>query len=249
MTDAADAGQTQADVRYTVAASQTPADIRYTGGPGSESPDPPRGIWKLLLWEVKFIEKISSLMGSIGWILAWVVFILGFFNVVTRYASEFFGRDFIYGPAFDYWWMSFGFMFLMCLGYGLKEGVNPRIDFWWAEFSDKRKAWLDLGLHLFLMVPYIFFALRALWPYMLTALGRRRTGEWREIDGWKFWEIWEEGNDAGNLTRGPIKSMLFVGFVLLAIQLWAEILKQVFILRGRKDLVATADADGFQRIE
>lgn len=211
--------------------------------------DEPRGVWKLLFNLRRGIEKIADYTSAVGWVLTWVVFILGVFNVVTRYASSWLGRDFIYGPAFDYWWMAFGFMFLLNLGYGLRDGVNPRIDFWWAEFSDKRKAWLDLTLHLFLMVPYMYVALRALWPYMLIALGKKRTGEWREIDGWRFWEIWEAGPDAGNLTRGPIKSMLFIGMTLLALQFLAEIIKQIFILRGRKDLAGIRDQGEFQRIE
>jgi len=214
-----------------------------------EAQDEARGLWKVLFNLRRGIERIADFTSSIGWILAWVVFVIGLFNVVTRYVSSWIGEDLIYGPAFDYWWMAFGFMFLFNLGYGLRDGVNPRIDFWWAEFSEKRKAWLDLCLHVFLMIPYMFVALTALWPYMLTALGRRRTGEWREIDGWKFWEIWEEGPDAGNLTRGPIKSMLFIGMTLLALQFVAEIIKQIFILRGRRDLAGLKAQEEFLRIE
>lgn len=209
----------------------------------------PRGLWKALWLIRRGIERIADFTAAIAWRLAWVVFLIGLFNVVTRYLSKLIGEDLIYGPAFDYWWMSFGFMFLLAMGHGLRSGVNPRIDFWWAEFSDRRKAILDLALHLLLMVPYIYFGVRALFPYMLTALGKKRTGEWREIDGWRFWEIWEAGPDAGNLTRGPIKSMLFIGFAMLGLQFVAEIIKQIFILRGRKDLAGVTDNGAMQRIE
>jgi TRAP-type mannitol/chloroaromatic compound transport system permease small subunit len=206
----------------------------------------PGGIAGLLYRLRVGIEAVTKLTGKASWILVWVVFVLGLFNVVTRYAARFIERDIIVGEIFDLQWMVFGALFLLGLNYGVLEGVNPRIDFWWADFPPKRKAVIDLLVHTFLFLPFLVMAMRALWGWALTAMGRSFDGSWST---WRVWEIWEQSTDAGGLPRGPIKLLILIGFFLMATQILAEIIKQILVLMDRDDLAGAAAHRAPLRVE
>ena len=200
-----------------------------------------------LLYRIRIgIEAVTSLTGKVSWVLVWVVFLLGLFNVVTRYVARFIETDIIIGEIFDLQWMVFGALFLLGLNYGVREGVNPRIDFWWADFSNKRKAKIDLVIHVFLFLPFLIMAMRVLWGWAMSGLGRSFDGTWST---WKVWEIWEQSTDAGGLPRGPIKLLILIGFFLMATQVVAEIIKQILVLIGREDLAGVAAYEAPLRVE
>ncbi len=206
----------------------------------------PSGILGVLHYVRAAISRLTTITGRIAWVLVWVVFILGLFNVITRYVGRFVRQDIIIGEIFDLQWMLFGALFLLAFNYGLREGVNPRIDFWWANFSDKKKAFIDLVIHVTLFMPFLWLGIRLLWPYAMSGLGRKFDGSWST---WQVWKIWEQSGDAGGLTRGPIKFLMLVGFILFALQLVAEIIKTVMVLAGRTDLATIAKTKAPVRIE
>jgi TRAP-type mannitol/chloroaromatic compound transport system permease small subunit len=146
--------------------------------------DVPGGIQGLLYRLRVGIEAVTRWSGNISWVLVWVVFALGLFNVITRYVARFIERDIIVGEIFDLQWMLFGVLFLVALNYGVREGVNPRIDFWWANFSLKRKAIIDLVLHTVLFLPFLVMAIRTLWGWSLAGMGRKFAGSWATCTGW-----------------------------------------------------------------
>lgn len=192
------------------------------------------------------IERFTSVTGQIAIVLTWVVFVLGLFNVVTRYIGRFVQQDIIVGQMFDLQWMTFGTLVLLGFNYGVREGVNPRIDFWWANYKARTKAWIDLVIHVFFFLPFLVLGIRVLWPYAMTGLGRSFDGSWST---WRVWEIWEQSADAGGLTRGPIKLLLVLGFVFFASQILAEIIKAVMVLIGREDLAEVAQHQAPMRVE
>ena len=101
------------------------------------------------------IETVSEWFGRVALVLAWFIFIIQLFNVITRYTNDWFERDILFGETTSLAWMSFAALFLVGVAYGVKNGINPRIDFWWAEFSPRRKAWIDFVLHTFLFLPFL----------------------------------------------------------------------------------------------
>jgi TRAP-type mannitol/chloroaromatic compound transport system permease small subunit len=206
----------------------------------------PGGVQGLLYRLRVAIEAVTSATGRVSLILVWVVFLLGLFNVISRYVARFIQRDIIVGEVFDLQWMLFGALFLLGLNHGVREGVNPRIDFWWADFSNKRKAVIDLVFHVFLLLPFLVVAMRILWSYSLSGMGRSFDGSWST---WKVWEIWEQSTDAGGLPRGPVKLMMLLGFFLMATQVVAEIIKQILVLMDREDLAGVAMYQAPLRVE
>lgn len=176
------------------------------------------------------VESIATFSLTAAWILAWVVFLLQLFNVITRYGNDLVEADILFGETTSLAWQSFALMFLIAINFGVRDGVNPRIDFWWANFSPRRKAWLDFVVHSALLLPFIVMAIRILRGYAATSLGRRHNGEWPS--GWRVWETWEEGVDAGSLPVGPIKVMILIAFVLFGLQILAEMIKTGFVMIG-----------------
>ena len=193
------------------------------------------------------IDAIPRVTLKLAMILAWAVFVLQFFNVITRYSNEYVEQDILIGEVVSLAWQSFGLMFLAAINVGVRDGVNPRIDFWWTNFRNKTKAALDFTMHTVLLLPFVFMSVRILQHYAAAALGRRHNGEWPA--GWRVWKSWEEAVDAGGLAVGPIKTMLLVGFVLFGLQVLAEVIKTGFVLIDREDYGDIAERDVPQRIE
>lgn len=193
------------------------------------------------------IEAVSRLTGRMVWKLGWLVFAIQLFNVITRYTNNWFERDILFGQTTSLAWMCFGLLFLAGVNYGVWSGVNPRIDFWWADFSARRKAWLDFVLHVTLFLPFLIMGIRVLWPYSAINLGRRFDGSWPS--GWRVWESWVTANDADQLPVGPIRAFILVGFVLWAAQVVAEIIKAGFVIMGREDLGEIVESDVPLRVE
>jgi len=187
------------------------------------------------------------------WVIAWGIFFVIFFYVVTRYTARFIEASIIIGEVNSLGLQLFGLLALLGVGYGVKAGVNPRIDFWWADFSNLRKAWLDFVLHALLFVPFLWAALRLLHGYAKSNLGFK-TDFSGETDGswpasWHVWETWKQSADAGNLPVGPIRAMIFVGFVLFLLQIISEMIKAGFVLIRREDLAELKITDAPMRVE
>ncbi len=194
------------------------------------------------------IEGIGSFAGKLVWIAAWLIFLVQMINVVTRYLNPFFESDILVGELTSVAWQLFAFVALVGLPYGVKAAVNPRIDFWWADWSFRRKAWLDFVMHTFFFLPFLYAANIILVDFAAGALGRKRgDGSWP--DGWRVWNSWEVSNDADQLPFGPVKALILVGFTFFFLQILAEIIKTGFVLMGRREYGDVAAGDEFQRIE
>ena len=202
------------------------------------------GLNRLRTW----IEAIPTYTLRVAMFLAWAVFALQFFNVITRYSNEYVEQDILIGEVVSLAWQAFGLMFLLAINAGVRDGVNPRIDFWWANFSNRTKAALDFVMHTVLLLPFIFMGVRILQGYVASSLGRKAgSGEWSA--GWRVWQSWEEAVDAGGLAVGPIKTFLLVGFALFGLQLLAEVIKTGFVLLGREEYGAIVERDVPLRVE
>jgi len=194
------------------------------------------------------IEVIGDVAMKLVWILGWGVFIAQFINVLTRYLNPFFETDILLGELTSLAWQLFAVIALIGLPYGVKYAVNPRIDFWWADWSDRKKAWLDFIMHTFFFLPFLFTMCVIVRQEAAFALGKKRgNGTWP--NGWRVWESWEVAVDADQLPIGPIKSLIFVGFLFFALQIFAEIVKSGFVLMGNREYGRVTAGDEFQRIE
>lgn len=195
------------------------------------------------------IERVSGFGGAVAAYLIIAIFVIGILNVILRYYGRAQGTTLVSNLWVDAQWQLFGLVFLLGVGYGVREGVNPRVDFWYGGFSDRRKAVIDLVGHTVLLLPFCWTAARLVWPFGMAALGRRTTSDGTSWATWRVWEIWEKSNNPNGLPLGPIKFMMIIGFVLFGLQIVAEIIKRIFVLIGRTDLADLSTTAGVQRIE
>ena len=92
------------------------------------------------------IEAVPKITLKLAMILAWGVFILQFFNVITRYSNEYVEQDILFGEVVSLAWQAFGLMFLAAINAGVRDGVNPAstlVD----ELLEKTKGALDFAMH------------------------------------------------------------------------------------------------------
>jgi TRAP-type mannitol/chloroaromatic compound transport system permease small subunit len=210
----------------------------------------PDAAWVRMLDGIRrAIERVSGFGGAVAAYLVIAIFVIGILNVILRYFGRAQGTTLVSNLWVDAQWQLFGLLFLLGVGYGVREGVNPRVDFWYADFSERRKALIDLVGHTVLLLPFCWMAVQLMWPFGMAALGRRTTADGTSWGTWRVWEIWEKSNNPNGLPLGPIKFMMIIGFVLFGLQIVAEIIKRIFVLIGRTDLADLSTSSGIQRIE
>jgi TRAP-type mannitol/chloroaromatic compound transport system permease small subunit len=112
----------------------------------------------------------------------------------------------------------FGAMFLLAAGYALKHEEHVRVDVFFSQMNPRQQAWVDvIGGILFLMPMAILIAWMSI-PMVVNSF-----------------KIMEHSSDPGGLLRWPIKIMVPIGFLLLALQGVAEIIKKTAIALGIRE--------------
>lgn len=112
-------------------------------------------------------------------------------------------------------WYLFAAVFLLAAGYTLLNNEHIRIDVVIGRFSRRTQAWIDVFGHVFFLLPMALIILWLSWPVFVTAY---TTGEM--------------SSDAGGLIRWPARLMIPVGFALLALQGFSQLIKTVAFLMG-----------------
>ena len=115
-------------------------------------------------------------------------------------------------------WYLFGAVFLLASAYTLRRNEHVRIDVVVSRFSKRTQVWIDLlGFLLFLM------------PVTLLVLYYGIPFAWESIRNQ------EMSSNAGGLIVWPAKLLVPVGFLMLALQGFSEIVKRIGFLMGRVD--------------
>ena len=113
-------------------------------------------------------------------------------------------------------WYLFAYLVMFGAAHVLKVNEHVRVDLIYGRLSVRRKIWVDLlGLLVFLM-PATLYMMVLCWPPAIDAL---HTGE--------------TSPNAGGLLRWPARIALPLGFTLVALQGFSEIVKRVAMLAGR----------------
>jgi TRAP-type mannitol/chloroaromatic compound transport system permease small subunit len=185
---------------------------------------------------------IDALIEQLGRLINWIVIVLilvGVYNVFARYIGRFIGRTLTSNAFIETQWYLFSVIFLLGFAYILKHNQNVRVDFLYARWPPKRKALVNLvGTLLFLLPLCILGIIVAINP-ILTSWGRLPGGSWGP---------WEVSPDPQGLPRAPIKSMIIVGFALLAVQGISEIIKHTAVLTGAVEDKAVEAAEEYQHV-
>ncbi|NOT17702.1 MAG: TRAP transporter small permease subunit [Sulfuriferula sp.] len=160
---------------------------------------------------LKLADLIDALNERVGQSVKWLVLLVTLIsagNALVRYTLGVSSN-----AGLEIQWYLFGAVFLLAAGYTLKHNAHVRIDFIYGRLSKRGQAWLDvLGTLLFLL-PFTALIIWFSWDMFLLA-----------------WQSAEMSPDAGGLLRWPAKLLIPVGFVLLALQGLAELIKNAAVL-------------------
>jgi TRAP-type mannitol/chloroaromatic compound transport system permease small subunit len=166
----------------------------------------------------RFAAAIDALNDRIGSAIRWLSLVMVFIGAATailRYSARGFGLSMNLTPPTEAQWYLFSLIFLLGAAYGLNHDVHVRVDVLYSTLSKKRRALIDLTGHLIFLLPFSFVMLYVSWPAVRNS-----------------WAVLEASPDPGGLPRYPIKTVIMLSFILLVMQGFSQIIKQIEILRG-----------------
>lgn len=206
------------------------------GGPRGEMTDDASTsagpVMRAAFWYQRRADQLAEITGRLAQAVVIPTIIVGFVNVVLRYAGFLTGTQLVGGALFELQWYLYSLIFLFAFNYILKHQINVRVDFWFAHQPKRTKAWIDFIGHLVSLIPFCVIALWISIPQIMTS-----------------WRLQEQSPDPGGLPRYPIKTMIGVAFALLLIQAVAELIKLIAVLRGVVDEAALEEQEAPIRVE
>jgi TRAP-type mannitol/chloroaromatic compound transport system permease small subunit len=147
------------------------------------------------------IDAVNRLTAALGrWALL-LMLALGTWNVVGRYVGLAVGRNLSSNALIEGQWYLFDVMFLLAMGYALQRDDHVRVDVLQSRWSPRRRARVELGGTLGLLLPFVLVVLLASLEPTLAS-----------------WRIGEMSPDPGGLPRYWVKSLIPLGFLLLGLQ-------------------------------
>ena len=166
---------------------------------------------------MRFLLKFSAIVDivneKIGVVCNWLVLLACLVsggNAMVRYA---------YDTSSNAWlevqWYMFAVIVMFGAAYTLKRNEHVRVDLLYMMLGRRGQLWIDiLGTLIFLLPTCLILAWLS-WPFFMQSFA-----------------IGEHSSNAGGLIRWPIKAVLPLGFLLVALQGLSELIKRVAFLIG-----------------
>ncbi len=173
----------------------------------------------LLLSLSRLIDGISSLIGKLAMWLILAATLISAGNAIVRKLFNVGSNSFL-----EIQWYLFAAVFMLGGGYAFMKNVHVRIDFLSSKFSPTTRNWVDIGGILLFLFPLCYLMVTMGWPVFSNA-----------------WESGEMSSNAGGLIRWPVHLLIPVGFSLLALQGFSELIKRIAFIRGQGPDVLSTD--------
>jgi TRAP-type mannitol/chloroaromatic compound transport system permease small subunit len=157
------------------------------------------------------IDWLNSLVGrSVIWLIL-ASTVISAVNAIVRKAFNFSSNAYL-----EVQWYLFAAAFLLAAGYTLLQGDHVKIDVITSRLSKRTQIWIDIFGFIFFLTPLCLAILYYGTPFFLNGL---RSGE--------------VSSNAGGLIRWPVFLMMPLGFGLLMLQGFSELIKRFAFLQGR----------------
>jgi TRAP-type mannitol/chloroaromatic compound transport system permease small subunit len=166
---------------------------------------------------LKLSEAIDWLNGKFGVVANWLVLLaclISAGNAASRYALNASSNAWL-----EIQWYMFAGMVLLGAPYTLKLNEHVRVDLLYGMVSERTRIWIDILGGLFFLLPICIILFYFTWPWFVES-----------------WQIHETSSNAGGLIRWPVKLLLPVGFLLMALQGVSEIIKRIAALEHVVDM-------------
>jgi TRAP-type mannitol/chloroaromatic compound transport system permease small subunit len=156
------------------------------------------------------IDKLNERVGlTVSWLVLAAVLISAA-NAIVRKAFNVSSNSFL-----EIQWYLFSVVFLFCAGYTLLRNQHVRIDVIAGRLSPQAQAWIDILGTIFFLMPMAITIMWLSWPVFVQAYQRG-----------------EVSTNAGGLLIWPARLLVPIGFFLLVIQGFSELIKRVAFLKG-----------------
>jgi TRAP-type mannitol/chloroaromatic compound transport system permease small subunit len=171
---------------------------------------------------MQILRQISSVIDGlndrIGVVIRWMALamvLIGAVSAVVRYFARSQQWTLNLTPATEAQWYLFSLIFLLGAAYGLNHDVHVRVDVMYERMSPKVQAIIDMAGTILFLIPFSVMMLYVSFPAVRVS-----------------WNVREMSPDPGGLPRYPIKALILVSFVLLLMQAFSQIVKQVDVIAG-----------------
>lgn len=158
----------------------------------------------------KLIDRLNDNVGKLTYWLTLIAVLVSSGNATVRY---------LFDTSSNAWlelqWYLFSAVFLLCGGYALLHGSHVRIDVVYARWSRRTQLWIDVFGTVVFLLPMAILILYLSWPVFMNAFMNK-----------------EVSSNAGGLIVWPARLLLPVGFFLLVLQGFSELIKRLAILQG-----------------
>lgn len=162
---------------------------------------------------LKFSNAVDGLNAFIGRHVIWLILastVISGVNAIVRKVFNVSSNAYL-----EVQWYLFAASFLIAAGYTLLQNEHVRIDVVSSRLSKRGQIWLDIIGFTFFLTPVCAAILYYGVPFFLRGLASG-----------------EMSGNAGGLIRWPVYAMMPLGFTLLLLQGWSELIKRVAFLRG-----------------
>jgi TRAP-type mannitol/chloroaromatic compound transport system permease small subunit len=181
---------------------------------------------------LRFLNKIIDVVGWICVVALLLMIVNVFIDVFVRYVVidmvKYFDIYLWYDKHFAWLggigmqeleWHWFSVMFLMGLGYTLRENGHVRVDVLYDTLSQKKKSWINLIGSVVFALPFCVLITYYGWDFFMSAF-----------------ESQENKGDPGSLPRlWPIKLVIPVAFAFLILSIIAVMIKEYLVITDQHD--------------
>ncbi|MES2401937.1 MAG: TRAP transporter small permease subunit [Pseudomonadota bacterium] len=162
---------------------------------------------------LKFSTAVDWLNSLIGKHVIWLILastLISGINAVVRKVFNVSSNAYL-----EVQWYLFAASFLIAAGYTLLQNEHVRIDVISSRLSKRGQIWLDIFGFVVFLTPFCVAILYYSTPFFL-----------------RGYNSGEMSNNAGGLIRWPVYAMIPLGFTLLLLQCWSELIKRMAFLQG-----------------
>lgn len=162
---------------------------------------------------LKFSRAVDWLNAQVGKWVIWLILASTVISGVNAVVRKLFNTS--SNAYLEVQWYLFAAAFLLAAGYTLLHGEHVKIDVISGRFSKRTQIWIDVLGFIFFFTPMCVAILYYGTPFFVQG-----------------WESGEMSSNAGGLIRWPVYLMIPVGFTLLLLQGWSELVKRIAFLKG-----------------
>ena len=163
-------------------------------------------------------RRMDRLSDRIGRVLAWLAVLLvvvGMINVGARFLGARFGLPLAGNGLLEFQTLLFNLLFLLGAVWVLRLDAHLRVDVLQSRCPRRIRAWLDIVGTVCLLLPFCLFVFLFSLDFVL-----------------RSWVHLELSANPGGLPRYPVKTLIPLTFLLLALQGLSELVKRIAWLRG-----------------